>query len=87
MVLANYGPDPCIQGGCNTTYGTSKQGTQLVTISLSDLGIGGSSWSVRRVWGGGGQGGSYHTDLGVKSGSMGSNLGPGESALYVLTRQ
>jgi alpha-galactosidase len=58
-----------------------------VNITLNDLGIGGSSWSVRRVWGGGGSGGGDHADLGVTSTVMASNLGEGESALYVLTKQ
>jgi alpha-galactosidase len=86
VVLANYGPDQG-QGG----FGTSLQGTQLVNISLGMLGIaagqpnGQDSWNVRRVLGGGGQGGPDHTDLGATSTFMASNLGPGESALYHLT--
>jgi alpha-galactosidase len=87
VVLANYGPD---QG--NGGFGTSIQGIQIVNISLSLLGIangqpnGAPGWTVRRVLGGGGQGGSDHTDLGVTTTFMASNLGPGESALYKLTR-
>lgn len=87
VVLANYGPDQG-QGG----FGTSLQGVQFVNISLSLLGIApgqpnGSSggWSVRRVLGGGGSGGADHTDLGVSTSYIASNLGPGESALYYLT--
>lgn len=82
VVLANYGPD-LGQGG----FGTSLQGTQLVSTSLDLLGLGGSSWAVRRVWGGGGSGGSDHADLGVTSQTVASNLGPGESVLYTLQRQ
>ena len=87
VVLANYGPDQGSGG-----FGTSLQGTQLVNISLSLLGIangqsnGAPGWNVRRVLGGGGQGGSDHADLGVTSTFLASNLGPGESALYKLTR-
>ncbi|KAH8817368.1 glycoside hydrolase family 27 protein [Xylogone sp. PMI_703] len=87
VVLANYGPD-LGQG----SFGTQLQGTQLVNISLSLLGIangqpnGAPGWNVRRVWGGGGQGGSDHADLGVTSTFLASNLGPGESVLYKLTR-
>ena len=58
-----------------------------MNITLNDLGIGGSSWSVRRVWGGGGSGGGDHADLGVTSTAIASNLGEGESVLYVLTKQ
>ncbi|RFU33041.1 hypothetical protein B7463_g3274, partial [Scytalidium lignicola] len=87
VVLSNYGPDQG-QGG----FGTSLQGTQTVNISLSLLGIadgqpnGAAGWDVRRVWGGGGQGGSDHTDIGATSTYLSTNLGPGESALYNLTR-
>ncbi|KUJ08321.1 glycoside hydrolase family 27 protein [Mollisia scopiformis] len=83
VVLANYGPDQG-QGG----FGTSLEGTQLVNISLADLGIaagqpnGATAWSVRRVLGGGGQGGPDHTDLGTTSTFIASELGPGESVLY-----
>ncbi|TAQ90988.1 hypothetical protein B7494_g720 [Chlorociboria aeruginascens] len=82
VILANYGPDPCLSGGCTPTYGTSLSDTQLVNITLTDLGIGGASWSVRRVWGGGGAGGPDHSTIGVTDQVMASNLGPGESAFY-----
>jgi len=87
VVLANYGPD-LGQGG----FGTSLQGVQLVNISLVDLGIangqpnGAPGWNVRRVFGGGGSGGSDHANLGVTSTFLASFLGPGESAMYKLTR-
>lgn len=86
VVLANYGPDQG-QGG----FGSSLQGTQFVNVSLGLLGIasgqpnGHASWNVRRVLGGGGQGGPDHSDLGVTTSYIASNLGPGESALYHLT--
>lgn len=86
VVLANYGPDQG-EGG----FGTSLQGTQLVNASLGLLGIasgqpnGQAGWNVYRVLGGGGQGGSDFTNLGVTTSYMASYLGPGESALYYLT--
>ncbi|KAM0478871.1 hypothetical protein ACHAPX_004848 [Trichoderma viride] len=86
VVLANYGPD-LGQGG----FGKSLQGNQLVNISLSLLGIaegqpnGAPGWSVRRVLGGGGAGGPDHSDIGVATSVLASNLGPGESVLYFLT--
>ncbi|UKZ91511.1 uncharacterized protein TrAFT101_006488 [Trichoderma asperellum] len=86
VVLANYGPD-LGQG----SFGTSLQGVQLVNISLSLLGIaedqpnGAPGWSVRRVLGGGGSGGPDHSDIGVATSVIASNLGPGESVLYYLT--
>lgn len=60
-------------------------------MSLSILGIaerepnGRSSWNVIRVLGGGGQGGSDFTNIGPTTDFVASNLGPGESALYLLT--
>ncbi len=87
VVLANYGPD---QG--NGGFGTAWQGIQLVNISLSLLGIANGQpnsapgWNVRRVFGSGGQGGGDHADLGVTATFLASNLGPGESAVYKLTR-
>ncbi|OPB40654.1 GH27 protein [Trichoderma guizhouense] len=86
VVLANYGPD-LGQGGFNKNL----QGVQLVNVSLSLLGIangqpnGAPGWSVRRVLGGGGSGGEDHSDLGVATSVIASNLGPGESVLYYLT--
>jgi alpha-galactosidase len=86
VVLANYGPDQG-QGG----FGSNLQGTQFVNVSLGLLGIapgqpnGQPSWNVRRVLGGGGQGGSDHTDLGSTSSFIASSLGPGESVMYKLT--
>ncbi|KAL7920253.1 glycoside hydrolase family 27 protein [Trichoderma austrokoningii] len=74
------------QGG----FGKSLQGVQLVNISLSLLGIaecqpnGAPGWIVRRVLGGG-SGGPDHSDLGVATSVLTSNLGPGESILYYLT--
>lgn len=82
VVLANYGPDEG-EGG----FGTSIDGVQLVSSTLDNLGLGESSWSVRRVWGGGGSGGGDHQDLGVVSDELASNLGPNESVLYKLQRQ
>jgi len=92
VVLSNYGPDPCLisSNNCSPTYGTSITGIQNVQISLDDLGIGGEgvSWDVRIVWGGGGaNAGSDHTDLGITSTGLKTNLGEGESVLYVLTKQ
>jgi alpha-galactosidase len=87
VVLANYGPDLGAGG-----FGTSLQGVQLVNISLAHLGIadgqphGAPGWNVRRVFGGGGSGGSDHADLGLTETFLASNLGPGESAMYKLTR-
>ena len=87
-VLANYGPD-LGQGGFNTNW----TDTHLVSIQLSDLGIGpgmrygDNSWSVRRVWGGGGSGGGDHQDIGTTSDKIGSWLGEGESVLYKLQKQ
>jgi alpha-galactosidase len=87
VVLANYGPDPCLKGGCNPTYGLDWGGDHLATAYLDDLGIGGGQkWNVRRVWGGGGRGGEDHADLGVADQNIESWLGPGESVLYRLQR-
>ena len=77
VVLANYGPDQG-QGGFGTKWG----GVHNISISLSDLGIGGSQWIVRRVWGGGGKGGPDHTDVGTWTDRVESWLGEGESVLY-----
>ncbi|CRG91690.1 Alpha-galactosidase 3 [Talaromyces islandicus] len=86
VVLANYGPD---QG--NGGFGSILDGTQLVNVTLSLLGIadgqpnGAAGWNVRRVLGGGGAGGPDHSDIGVATSFLASNLGPGESVLYYLT--
>ncbi|KZW01332.1 glycoside hydrolase family 27 protein [Exidia glandulosa HHB12029] len=82
VVLANYGPD-LGDGG----FGTNSSDVQLVSAPLDVLGIAGSSWAVRRVWGGGGSGGGDHEDIGVTSDKLESNLGPGESVLYKIQRQ
>ena len=82
VVLANYGPDEGSGG-----FGTSDNDIQLVTVSLDTLGLGGQSWSVRRVLGGGGSGGGDFSDLGVTSDQLSCNLGPGESVLYKLQQQ
>jgi alpha-galactosidase len=46
-LIVNYGPDQG-QGG----FGTEIYGSQDVTVSLKDLGIGGSAWTFTDVWGG-----------------------------------
>jgi alpha-galactosidase len=81
VVLTNLGPDQG-QGG----FGSKIRGVHLVSISLTNLGIGGNSWSVRRVWGGGGRGGPDHSDLGTATSKLESYLGEGESVLYKLQR-
>lgn len=81
VVLTNLGPDQG-QGGFNTHWG----GKHNVSISLTDLGIGGSSWTVRRVWGGGGSGGPDHSDIGVWYDRVESWLDEGESVLYQFTK-
>lgn len=64
----------------------------MVNISLADLGIGDGMpngapvWSVRRVLGGDGSGGSDHAGLCVAKDFVASNLGPRESAMYKLTK-
>lgn len=87
VVLANYGPD--LGSG---SFGGTLQGTQLVNVTLAQLGLsktqphGAPAWNVRRVLGGGGSGGADHTDIGVVTTSLSAKLGPGESALYKFTR-
>ena len=81
VVLTNLGPDQG-QGGFNTNWG----GVHNVSISLTDLGIGGNSWTVRRVWGGGGRGGPDHTDIGVWTDRVESWLDEGESVMYKFTK-
>ncbi|EJD48125.1 glycoside hydrolase [Auricularia subglabra TFB-10046 SS5] len=81
VVLANYGPDEGSGG-----FGTHDGDVKLVTVNLGTLGIGGQSWSVRRVLGGGGHGGEDYSDLGVASEKLESWLGPGESVLYKLQK-
>lgn len=86
VVLANYGPDPCLSGGCATTYGLDWGGVHTASVNLEDLGIGGSKWSLRRVWGGGGSGGGDHEDIGVADEKIECSLGPGESVMYKLQK-
>ena len=87
VVLANYGPDEGAGG-----FALDWDGVHLVSIPLPDLGIGpgmphgADAWFVRRVWGGGGSGGSDHTDDGIVTNSISCELGPGESVLYKLTK-
>ncbi|THU97139.1 family 27 glycoside hydrolase [Dendrothele bispora CBS 962.96] len=45
VLLANYGPDLGMGG-----FGTSLSGTQTVSISLDELGIGNDSWTAKDVW-------------------------------------
>jgi alpha-galactosidase len=45
VLIANYGPDEG-QGG----FGTQIAGIQNVTVSLSDLGIAGTTWVFNDVW-------------------------------------
>jgi len=85
VVLANYGPDPCLNGGCSPTYGLDWGGVHLATAMLEDLGIAGRRWSVRRVLGGGGSGGGDHADIGDVDEKIECWLGPGESVMYKLT--
>ena len=94
VILSNYGPDPCLGGkSCQQTYGLNWKGNHNVSITLNDLGIGAAqpggsnTWGVRRVWGGGGQGGADHTGGWTVSDSIESLLGPGETVMYVLTKQ
>jgi alpha-galactosidase len=84
VILTNLGEDQCWDSECS--YSTEIHGVQLVSISLANLGIGGSSWFVRRVLGGGGSGGPDYTDIGVTTESMASNLDHYESALYKLQK-
>ena len=87
VILANYGPDEG-KGG----FGSDWTGVHPVTIPLVDLGIGAGMpdgpdrWSVRQVWGGGGSGGPDHIDIGIRTDSIGCNLGSGESVLYKFTK-
>ena len=93
VILANYGPDPCLDSSanCSPTYGMNWGGNHLVNISFTDLGIGpgaaggSDTWNVRRVWGGGGQGGADHTGPYTSTGDIQSWLGPGESVMYKLS--
>lgn len=95
VMLSNYGPDPCLDkgNGCTPTYGLNWAGNHNVSIGLDDLGIGqnqpngSNKWGVRRVWGGGGQGGQDHTGGWTVSDQIQSSLGPGETVMYVLTKQ
>lgn len=99
VVLANYGADSSLgkrESGCvalDDCPGDSSDGVELVTISLTALGIGAGmqygsdgGWTVRRVWGGGGSGGADHSDIGVWNDTVYCNLGPGESVLYKFTK-
>lgn len=47
VLIANYGPDEG-QGG----FSTQVAGIQNVTVSLSDLGVDGTTWVFSDVWGG-----------------------------------
>jgi alpha-galactosidase len=88
VVLANYGPDPCLNGGCDKTYGLDWGDVHNVDATLEDLGLASisGSWDVKRIWGGGGSGGNDHADVYRITGRIECNLGPGESALYKLTK-
>ncbi|KAH7105540.1 glycoside hydrolase [Auriculariales sp. MPI-PUGE-AT-0066] len=81
VVLANYGKDEGSGG-----FGSSDNKVKLVGISLDNLGLGGASWSIRRVLGGGGHGGEDKSDIGIANDRLESWLGPGESVLYKLQR-
>jgi alpha-galactosidase len=89
VVLANYGPDPCLEddSGCTPTYGTAFLNEHLVSARLDDLGIGrvSKAWNVTRVWGGGGTAGADGGQFTITD-KIEATLGPGESALYVLTK-
>lgn len=74
VVLANYGPD-LGQGGFNTSY----TGVQNVSISLSDLGIDGSDWTVEDVW-------TKKNGMVESGGTLSALLDGGESELLKLTR-
>jgi alpha-galactosidase len=71
VLLANYGPD---QG--NGGFGSSLSGVQGVTVSLSDLGISGQTWTFTDVW----QGNSTSV-----SNSYTAYLDEGESQLLALS--
>lgn len=84
VVLSNLGPDECWDNECS--YNTKTTGDQLVNVTLSDLGIGGDKWFVRRVLGGGGRGGEDGTDIGVADAELASWLSEHESVLYKLQK-
>ncbi|KAI1208224.1 glycoside hydrolase [Annulohypoxylon truncatum] len=84
VVLSNLGPDECWDSECS--YNTTIAGDQLVNVTLSDLGIGGDKWFVRRVLGGGGRGGDDGTDIGVADAELASWLSEHESVLYKLQK-
>ncbi|KAH8880182.1 glycoside hydrolase [Thozetella sp. PMI_491] len=83
VVLTNLGPDICWDG---CSFNANIQGDQLVTATLNQLGLGGSSWFVRRVLGGGGRGGPDFSDIGVTSTQLASFLSEHESVMYKLTK-
>ncbi|KAI1098119.1 glycoside hydrolase [Jackrogersella minutella] len=84
VILSNLGPDQCWDSECS--YNTQVPGDQLVNVTLDDLGIGGDTWFVRRVLGGGGRGGEDATDIGVADDSLASWLSEHESVLYKLQK-
>ena len=75
-----------MKGGCTPTYGLDWGGDHLASISLMDLGLGAGTWSIRRVWGGGGRGGEDHTGPWTADAKIESWLGPGESVMYKLQK-
>ncbi|MCJ1444520.1 MAG: hypothetical protein MMC23_005022 [Stictis urceolatum] len=92
VILANYGPDPCNDGNCDTTYGLDWKDVHDVNVTLNDLGIGeaqtngANTWDVKRIWGGGGSGGNDHADPYTVTEHIECNLGEGESVLYKLSK-
>lgn len=74
VILANYGPDEG-QGGFNTSY----VGVQNVSITLDDLGIGGSNWAVEHVW-------TKKMGKVESGGSLSAMLDAGESELLKLSK-
>jgi alpha-galactosidase len=82
VILSNLGEDQCWDGECS--YGTEWHGVHLVNITFDDLGISGNSWWVRRVLGGGGQGGPDFSDIGKADSFLASNLNHYETVMYKL---
>jgi len=82
VILANLGEDQFLEG-CSDA--TEWHGIHLVNITFNDLGIGGSSWWVRRVLGGKNAGKDF-TDIGKSDVFLASYLDHYESVMYKLQK-